>query len=88
MAAFRPSHLLRSPFGNNPAALLPPFRPQVYNIIARLNNIKVVFDDHHRISPVDQLGEQIEKFSDVIEMKAGCRLVKKEESLSCVLWLA
>jgi hypothetical protein len=79
VGAGRRGDLLRSPLGHDPAPFLPAFRAQVDNIVAILDDFKVVLDDDDRVAERGQLREDLEELADVVEMEPGRRFVEKIE---------
>ena len=59
-------NFLRSAAPHNISALITAFRSQINNIISRLNDIHVVFDNEHRIALVHKLVEHPEQFLNII----------------------
>lgn len=51
-------------------------------MVGGLDDVEVVFDHHHRVALVHQAVEHFEEFADVLEMKAGGRLVEDVEGLA------
>ena len=68
-------HILRCAFGDNFAALNPAFGAEVDDPIGGLNDVEIMFDDHHAIALFDQTVEHFEQFADILEMQAGGGLV-------------
>src|ERR1700720_2417423 len=62
--------LLRRPRGDNFAAAVAAFRPQINQPVRRLNDVQVVLDDQERSAAVKQLAERAQEFCDVIEVQS------------------
>src|ERR1700720_3832208 len=58
------------------------FRAEIYNPVRGLNHFKIVFDDHDRASRIDQTAESGQQLAYVVEMQAGCGLIKNIERTS------
>ncbi len=79
-------HILRRALRDDAAAAVATIRAEVEDVIHRLQNVHVVFDDEHRVPEAHETLEDIEETPDVIEMKAGRRLVEDVERPSrCAL---
>ncbi len=70
-------HLLRRSCGDHRAALVAAFRAEVDDVVGRLDHVKVMFDDEHGISLLNQPIENHQQFLDIIEVQTGGRLVQK-----------
>ncbi len=57
------------------------FRAEVDHVVGVLDDVEVVFDDQDRVAVVDELVEGVEQLPDVVEVKAGRRLVEDVERL-------
>ena len=51
-------------------------RPQIDDVVGRLNHIKVVFDHKQRTARFDQRAKCRKQFVDIVKVQAGGRLVK------------
>ena len=71
--------LLRRAGRDDAAPVFPAFGAQVNNIVARPDHFKVVLDDDDGVAEADELREDLEELPDVVEMKAGRRLVQEIE---------
>ena len=65
--------------GDDPAARLAAFRPQVDDPVGRLDHVEIVLDDQHRVAGVDEVVQHLQQQLDVGEVQAGGRLVEQVE---------
>ena len=65
--------------GHDAPPVLAAFGAQVNNIVANLDDFKVVLDDDDRVPEPDEFAEELEELADIVEMEAGRRLVEKIE---------
>src|SRR5689334_6144564 len=80
MGFTRAGDLFRCACGNKASAVRAAFRPDVYEMVSRFNDIKVVLDDDDGIAQADKALENIQKFMNVRKVKPGRRLVKNVDS--------
>ncbi len=71
------SHLLGSSLGHDPATVFPAFRAEINNPIGIADHVHVVLDDDDGVAEIGQAMQHVEKFADVVEVKAGRWLVKQ-----------
>jgi len=64
---------------NDLAARVAPLRPPVDHVVRVLDHVQVVLDDEDRVLVLHQLVEGGEELLDVVEVKAGRRLVEDVE---------
>ena len=76
MAARAVCHLLGRASGNDAAAAVAAFRPEVDHPVGGLDDIQIVLDDDHRVSRVAQAVEDVQQQADVVEMQAGGGLIQ------------
>src|SRR5712691_1097921 len=77
--------LLRRSRGDDPPALRPAFRTEVYDPVGGLNDVEVVLDDQNRCPAVNQLAERGEELLNVVEVKTGCGFVEDiQDTLVCL----
>ena len=70
--------------GDNLAAVGASFGAEIDNPIGRFHHVQIVFDDDHRIAPVDELIQHQQQLSHVVEMQPGGRLIEQiERSARC-----
>src|SRR5262249_57339632 len=70
---------LRRARGNDPPAAGASLRPEIDDVIGRLDYVEVVLDDDNRVALVDETGEHVEQLPRVLEVQAGRRLVEDIE---------
>ena len=75
-----PRHLLGCAFGHDTAAPFAPLGSQVDDVVGRLDDIKVVFNDNDGIPLVDKLVQNVEQLPGILEVQAGRRLVLRRDS--------
>jgi hypothetical protein len=75
-----PHHIFRSPLRHETASPLAPFRPEIDDVIRRLDNVEVVLDDHDRIAVIHELVQDVEQLVSVIEVQPGRWLVEDVKS--------
>ncbi len=63
-------------------------RTQIDDPIDRFQHIHVVFNDHNGMPFFDKAMQGKEQFSNVIEMKTGCGLIKDEENFITTVFQA
>ena len=76
------SDLLRRSPGNHRAALVTAFRPDINQIIRRLNHIQVMFNDNDRIAAVRQSAQNLDQLMDIGKMQSRRRLIQNVDRLS------
>src|SRR2546422_7825846 len=67
--------LLRSAGRQHSASALPPFRPQVDDLVRALDHVEVVLNQQNGVPYIDKTAENIEQPPDVVEVEPGGRLV-------------
>lgn len=75
-------NFLRSPAGNDSSSAVSSFRSHINDIIRRLYNIQIMFDDHNAVSPLYQLLKDLRQLADILKMQTGCGLIQDVNSLS------
>ena len=65
--------------GHHLAAAVPALGPQVDDVVGALDDLGVVFDDHHRVALVDELLQGGEQPADIVEVETGGGFVEDEE---------
>lgn len=70
------SDFLRRAGRDDRAAAVAAFGTEVDDMVDRLDDVEVMFDDDDRIAAVDKAVEDGEQTADVFEVEAGRRLVK------------
>ena len=70
--------------GDDLAARVAPFGPQVDDPVGRLDHVQIVLDHQHRVAQVDQPVEHGQQLLDVVEVQAGGRLVEDVERVAGV----
>src|SRR5258708_13790263 len=77
--------LFRSSRGDNSAALLAAFRPEVDDPIGGFNDVEIVLDYQNRRTAVNQFSESGEQLLYVIEVQAGRGFVEDiQDTLVCL----
>ena len=71
--------LFRRADGHNLTTRLAPVRPEVDDVVGRLDHVEVVLDDQQRVPGLDQFSERGKQFRDVVEVQAGGRLIEDVE---------
>src|SRR5918993_501873 len=64
----------RSPLRNYPSASRAALGPEIDDVVGRLDDVEIVFDDHHRVPLIDELVQHVEQLVRVGEMQPGRRL--------------
>jgi len=72
-----PRHLLGGAARDDLSSGVAPFRPQIDDVVRRLDDIQVVLDDDHRVPRVREQVEDGEQFRDVVEVEPRRRLVEQ-----------
>lgn len=54
------------------------FRPYVNNMVGAFYHVHVVLDDYNRVSQIYEAVKRVHQFVDVMEMKAGGRLIENK----------
>ena len=54
------------------------FGPQVNDPIGALDHVKIVLDDQHRMTGIDETLKGFQQNADVVKMQAGGRFVEEE----------
>src|SRR5690625_173168 len=75
-------NLFRRPFCDDLASPCTPFRPQVNDPVCCFDQIQIVFNHNHCITPVYQLLQYIHQHFNILEMKAGRRFIQNIEGIS------
>ena len=71
--------------GNQPAAVIAAFGPQIDDPVCGFDDIHVVLDDQNRVAAIHQALQGREQFADVIKMQTGGGFVKNKQSMGRVL---
>lgn len=67
------------PLENQLSTLISRIRTELYYPVCSLDDIQIVFHHYYRVATGYQGVERLQQLLYVIEVKAGCRLVKDEE---------
>ena len=76
-----PRHLFGGAARDDLAAGVAPFRPQIDDVVRRLDHVQVVLDDDDRVPRVREQVEDGKQLRDVVEVKPGRRLVEQVDRL-------
>lgn len=68
--------------GHDPAAQISAFGAQVDDMVGGLDNVKVVFDHHHRIAARHQTLEHFQQAMDIREVETGGGFVQDVEGFA------
>jgi hypothetical protein len=71
-----PSNLLRGALRDDAATSLAAFGPQINEPVSLFDDVQIVFDDQDGVAQVHEALQNVEQFSNVIEMQAGGWFVK------------
>ncbi len=74
-----PHDLFRRPFSDLFTSFVASFRPQVQDEVRVPQDLEVVFDDHHRVSLIEQDIQRFEQRPDVVQVETGGGLVEQEQ---------
>src|SRR5712664_165863 len=66
--------------GDDAAAAFASFGAEVDDPVGLLDDVEMVLDDEHGVAKIDQALENVEEFSNVVEMQAGGGLVEDVKS--------
>lgn len=69
-------HFLRRSARNHGSAAVSALRSDINNIVRRLDDIQIVFDDNDGISALGQAVQNLHQFVDIRKMKSRRRLVE------------
>src|SRR5674476_330714 len=72
----RPCDHLRRSLRDDVPAFIAPLRTQIDNVVSRLDHVKVVLYNEHRIACVCEPSENYEQLLDIVKVQACRRLVK------------
>ncbi len=72
-------NVFRSADGHDLAATITPMRSKVDDPVGRLDNFKIVLDDHDCIALINELMQHFEQLRHVVEMQARGWLVEDIE---------
>ncbi|CAM5197758.1 hypothetical protein CDEN61S_01756 [Castellaniella denitrificans] len=72
--------VVRRAFGDDAAALVAAFRPQVHDPVGGADHVQVVLDDQQRMAGGQQLAEGPHQAGDVVEVQAGGGLVEQQQA--------
>ena len=75
-------YFLRSSSGNYRSASVTAFRSDINNIVRRLDDIQIVFDNNDGISALGQAVQNLHQFVDIRKMKSRRRLVENVDRFS------
>ena len=75
-------NIFRSACRDDSPSLIPALRTQVDDMIRRLDDVEIVFDDNHRITAIDETLQDIEQFVDIRRMESCRRLIEDVERLA------
>ena len=64
------------------AATAAPFRTQVNHVVGPLDDIQIVFDDHHGVAPLHQTVQDLQQLVYVVGVQAGGGLIQDIDGLS------
>src|SRR6266480_5518389 len=73
------SDVLRRSRRHDLPAFVAGFRSEINHPIRAFNHIQVVFDDHHRMTGVNQTLEDFEQQAHIVEVQAGGGFVEEEK---------
>ena len=76
ITVLRQYNFFRSARGNDSAARVAAFRPQIDNMIGHLYHVQIMLDNDNRIAHIHQSIQHIEQIMNIGEMQAGRRLVQ------------
>src|SRR5258708_670263 len=62
--------------GDDAAAAFAAFGAEVNDPVGLLDDVKVVLDDEHGVAEIDEALQDVEEFSHVIEVQAGCGFIE------------
>ena len=65
--------------GDDAAAAFAAFGAEVDDPVGLFDDVEVVLDDEHGVAEIDEALENVEEFSNIVEMEAGGGLVKDVE---------
>lgn len=68
--------------GDDPATATATVRAEVEEVVHALEDIQVVLDDDHRVALIHKLLQDVEQYLDVLEVKAGRRLVEDVQGVA------
>ena len=75
-------HFLRSSLCNHSSPPVTAFRPDIDDIIRRLDDIQIMLNDNDRVAAVRQSSQNLDQFFHIGKMKACRRLVQNIDGLS------
>jgi len=73
---FALGNLFRCATGDELASFVTTFRTEVDDIVGRLDNVEIVFDDDNRVTVVHQSIQAFQQSIDVRKMQSRCWLVE------------
>src|SRR5438552_5606780 len=65
--------------GDDAAAALAAFRAEVDDPVGLFDDVEMVLDDEHGVAKIDQALENVEEFTNVVEVQASCRFIQNVE---------
>ncbi len=68
--------------GDDVAAVVAGFGPDVDDPIGGLDDVEIVLDDDDRVAQIDQAIEHVEQLGDIVEVQAGRRFVEQIERVA------
>src|ERR1700761_4256143 len=77
--------LFRSAFEKDPSTPIATLGTQIDDMIRDLDDIQIMFDHEHRISPVHQLVQYIQQMPDIFEVETRRRLIENIKGLTRIL---
>ena len=69
------------PLGHDGPTIISALRAKIDDVVGAEDQVKIVFDHDHRVSPVKQLVDALEQGFDIGQMETCCRLVKNEHPI-------
>ena len=76
MGVGSPGNLLGSTGSDYAPSFFPSFGAEVNNVISRLDDIQVMFDNQDTVAGIRQAGEDIKQLPNISKMEPGSRLVE------------
>ncbi len=77
-------HFFRRPLHDDVSAVDTGLWTEIDDPVGRLNDIEIVFDDDNRVPLLDEAGEHLQQFGDVVDVQAGRGFIQQIERASGV----